>query len=74
MVKITKDMLISKVIEKHPEVAPILIGYGLHCVGCNFSSFDTLKRAIKIHGMDKETFEMMLQDINTIVLEKPKEK
>tara|TARA_Y100000031_G_C8077625_1_gene318136 strand:+ start:213 stop:434 length:222 start_codon:yes stop_codon:yes gene_type:complete len=66
MVKITKDMILSEVLETYPEVAPILVGYGLHCVGCQFSNIDTIESGAKIHGMDKETFEMMLKDINTI--------
>lgn len=67
---ITKDMLMNDIIEKYPEVAPILMGYGLHCVGCHFSSFDTLENGIKIHGMDEETFEMLMKDVNAIVSEK----
>ena len=65
---ITKDMLLLEVIEKYPETMPVLIGYGLHCVGCAFSSFDTLENGVKIHGMDEETFEMMLRDLNSLVL------
>ena len=61
------------VIEKYPEIAPILTGYGLHCVGCHFSSFDTVEAGSKIHGMDQETFEMMLKDVNAIALESVKE-
>jgi len=67
---ITKHTHINEILEKYPEAAVILTGYGLHCVGCSFSGFDTLEGAIKIHGMDKETFEMMLKDLNTIVLKK----
>ena len=69
---ITKDMLMSDVIEKHPEVAPILMGYGLHCVGCHFSSFDTVEAGAKVHGFSDEDLELMLKDINTIALEKIK--
>ena len=67
---ITKDMLIMDILEKYPQIAPILMGYGLHCVGCSFSSFDTLEGAINIHGMDDETFEMLLKDVNTTISNK----
>lgn len=63
-------MKLSDIIEKYPETIPILIGYGLHCIGCAFSGFDTLENGVKIHGMDKETFEMMLRDLNAIASEK----
>ena len=67
---ITKDMLVSEIIERYPQVAPILQGYGLHCVGCGMSGFDTLENGIKIHGMDKETFTMLLKDVNTVASKK----
>jgi len=67
--KITENSKIAEVIEIYPEVVPILLGYGLHCVGCSFSSFDTLKSAVALHGMSPEDFQMMLKDLNTIVEE-----
>lgn len=66
---ITKDMLLMEVIEKYPNIAPILTGYGLHCVGCHFSSFDTVENGAKIHGLTADVIEMMLKDVNAIALE-----
>ena len=66
---ITKDMPIMELVEKYPNIVPILMGYGLHCVGCSFSQLDTLENGAKIHGMDNESFEMMLKDVNTIISE-----
>lgn len=65
--KITKDILINELIEKYPEVAEILMGYGLHCAGCHFSNEDTLELGAKIHGLNDGTIEMIIKDINTIV-------
>lgn len=64
---IKKDMLLMEVVEKHPESAAILMGYGLHCVGCHFSDIDTLEAGAKLHGMDNETIEMMVKDINEVI-------
>ena len=64
---VTKDMLLSEILEKYPDAAPILMGYGLHCIGCSFSSFDTLETGAKVHGMDDETIGMLLHDINLII-------
>jgi hybrid cluster-associated redox disulfide protein len=64
--QITKNTLLSDIISEKPEAAVILMGYGLHCVGCSFSSFDTLEAAIKIHGMNEEEFEMLLKDLNSL--------
>ena len=65
---ITKNMLLSEVIEKYPDIAVILTGYGLHCVGCHFSNIDTIESGAKIHGLNDEVIEMMLKDVNTIAL------
>ena len=66
---ITKDMLLMDAVEKYPEIAPILTGYGLHCVGCHFSNIDTLESGAKIHGLADEEIEFMLKDVNAIALE-----
>ncbi len=66
---ITKEILVSELLEKYPQTAPILMSYGLHCVGCVFSSFDTLENGIKIHRIDDETFEMLLKDLNKAISE-----
>ena len=32
--KVTKDMLIGEVVSKYPETIEILMGAGMHCLGC----------------------------------------
>lgn len=32
--KVTKDMTIGELIRTNPEVAPILMEVGMHCLGC----------------------------------------
>jgi len=65
--KITKKTPINHLIEKHPEVTEILMGYGLHCVGCHFSEFDTLEDGAMMHGLSDEDVELMLKDVNEVV-------
>ena len=69
-IKITKNGKIMEAIEKHPEIVPVLLGYGLHCVGCSFSQFDTIENGAKLHGMSKENLKMMLKDVNAVVSQK----
>jgi hybrid cluster-associated redox disulfide protein len=64
---VKKDMFLIDIISRYPESAPILMGYGLHCVGCHFSGADTLEMGAKMHGMDDEMIEMMLRDVNIII-------
>ena len=65
--KITKNAFINDVIEKHPEVAEILMGYGLHCAGCHFSDQDTLEAGAKIHGLNDGIIDMIIRDVNMVV-------
>ena len=34
MAKVTKDMLIGQLITLDPNIAPILMRAGMHCLGC----------------------------------------
>jgi|TARA_B100001971_G_C18163325_1_gene522717 hybrid cluster-associated redox disulfide protein len=70
MVKITKNMLLSEVVEKYPEVAMVLRGYGLYCVGCDVANIETIEQGAKAHNLDNEEIGLMLKDMNTVALEK----
>jgi len=49
---ITKDMLIGQIIVKNPNIAPILMEAGMHCLGCPASQGETLEEAAMVHGLD----------------------
>lgn len=50
--EITKDMTIGEIIVNKPEVAPILMEAGMHCLGCPASQGESLEEAAMVHGMD----------------------
>ena len=50
--EITKDMTIGEIIVSKPEVAPILMEAGMHCLGCPASQGESLEEAAMVHGMD----------------------
>jgi len=63
-VKIDPDMRISELLEKYPELSDVLIQeYGLHCVNCYISDFDTLREGASIHGIEDVFFEDMIKDL-----------
>lgn len=70
--EISEKTLIKPLIETHPEAAEILMAYGLHCVNCHFSEFDTLEDGAMMHGMAEEEIELMIKDVNKVVKEKIK--
>lgn len=69
-IKISKETPISALIQEHPEVEEILMSYGLHCVGCHFSEFDTLEDGAMMHGLSDEDIELMIKDVNAVVEKK----
>ena len=53
MEKITADMTIGEILEiRGEEVAPVLLGMGMHCLGCPSAQMETLLEACDVHGVD----------------------
>lgn len=57
MAKVTKDMTIGQIIATTPEVAPILMEIGMHCLGCPSAQAETLAEAAMVHGIDADLLE-----------------
>ena len=70
---VTKDMVIGDVLKSHPDVAVIMLEHGLHCVGCHANVFDTIEAGCKVHGIDDETVDSMVVEINKFIAEESKE-
>jgi len=54
MAKITKEMIISDVLELDINTAPIFFTNGMHCVGCPSASGESIENACIVHGMDPD--------------------
>jgi len=54
MEKITKDMIISEVLEMDIKTAPIFMENGMHCLGCPSASGESLEAACFVHGLDAD--------------------
>ena len=66
--KITKKTNLGLIAQTYPELAELLMTeYGLHCVGCFASGFDTLEEGAKIHGYDDADIEKMVKRLNSLV-------
>ena len=62
MAKITKDTTIGEAINIDAGIVPILMGAGMHCVGCPSSIGETIEEACMVHGMD---CDVLMEEINT---------
>lgn len=60
-VKIKKTMNVGKVLSIDPNLAPVLMGFGLHCFGCPMSQMETLEQAALVHGVD---VDLMVDKLN----------
>ena len=52
MAQVTKKTLIGEALSIDEEIAPILMGIGMHCLGCPSSRGETVEEACMVHGID----------------------
>ena len=62
--KVTKDMNILEIAQKHPESVEIFHKYGLGCLGCAAARFENLEADAKVHGFNVDD---MVNDINALI-------
>jgi len=65
--KITEDMNIKEVLEKHPEVIAVFQKYNMGCIGCIAASFEKLRDITAVHGIDAKTF---VKELNEAIQDK----
>ena len=51
---VSKDMVIADMLKIDPQIAPILMASGMHCVGCPSAQGETLEEAAIVHGLNPE--------------------
>ena len=59
--KVTKDMNILEIAQKHPESIEVFHKY---CLGCAAARFENLEAGAKVHGYDPDA---MVADINALI-------
>lgn len=64
---ITRKTPIGKIIEKYPQAAEVLLKFGLHCIGCHISAFESLENGLKVHGKSKEEINKVVEEINKLI-------
>lgn len=63
MTGITKDMLIGDILRQAPEVAPVLMQAGMHCLGCPASQGESLEEAAMVHGMNIDELMAAIENL-----------
>lgn len=60
--QVTKDMLIGELLRLDINTAQILMGAGMHCVGCPSSQGESLEEACMVHGINCEQLVNILNE------------
>lgn len=61
---VNKTMTIGEVLQAAPQVAPILMEVGMHCLGCPGAQAETLEEAAMVHGLDSD---LLIEKINAFL-------
>lgn len=59
----TKDMTIGEALRVNPNIAPVLLDIGMHCLGCPSAQGESLEEAAMVHGIDPDE---LLASLNAI--------
>ena len=51
---VTKDMLIGEILQIDPQMAPLLMASGMHCIGCPSAQGESLEEAALVHGIEPD--------------------
>ena len=62
MTAITKEMTIKQVLDIDRTTAPIMMQYGMHCMGCPFSQMESLQDGCVAHGTDADELVKKLNE------------
>lgn len=54
MAEITKTTTIGEALRINPNIAPVLMEIGMHCLGCPSAQGETLEEAAMVHGIDAD--------------------
>ncbi len=61
--QITKDTTVANALKMKPQIAPVLMGKGMHCLGCAIAQGETVAQAAEVHGLDPD---QLLKELNEV--------
>ncbi|MCF0131536.1 MAG: DUF1858 domain-containing protein [Pseudobutyrivibrio sp.] len=64
MARVNKSTMIGELLQIDPNIAPILLNIGMHCLGCPSSQMETIEEAAMVHGIDADD---LVEEINTFL-------
>lgn len=67
---INKKMIIGDVAEKYPKAVEVMFKFGLHCIGCHVSPFESIEQGSLAHGLSSKQIDEMVKEMNVKVEKK----
>ena len=64
MAKVTKDTMIGELLQINADIAPLLLGIGIQCLGCPSAQMETIAEDAMVHGIDPDD---LVEDINNFL-------
>ena len=68
---INKEMVIAEILAEHPEkahlISEIMMEFGIHCIGCGASGFETLEQGVLGHGFSEKELNKLVGDLNKAI-------
>ena len=61
--QINKDMLIGELVVMDELIPQMLMGAGMHCLGCPSSQMESLEEACMVHGIDCDDLVPKMNEI-----------
>ncbi|MFA6048636.1 MAG: DUF1858 domain-containing protein [Candidatus Micrarchaeia archaeon] len=63
---INKDMTLGEVVQTYPQSAMVMMKYGLHCIGCHVSAWETVEQGALGHGLSPKQLDDMVAEMNQV--------
>lgn len=64
---INKTTQIGELLSLNPNVKDVLLGFGLHCLGCPMSQMESIEEACMVHGIDAD---LVVEKVNEFLAKK----
>ena len=61
---VTGSMALGEVISRYPATVPVMLKYGLHCIGCHVAAWESVEQGAAAHGLSKEKARALIRDLN----------
>jgi len=62
--RVSRQTLIGELLQIDEDIAPILMGIGMHCLGCPASQMESLEEAAAVHGINPDD---LVDEINNFL-------